>query len=193
MRVATAQMARGRVAMSAGNLHSAAQAFAAALPVLDTHKLWRVRLNALRTELAMRQERLPEAQRIIEETLQRQRVDFSSNHPELAATYEWLAVVHARAGQLDTARSNIATSCSIRAHSRAANHPQLIRCDAYAALLNGSATPVVKAEALRSLIATVTLGRRDHIALIPALYATAKRLDAGSNVGTTTELFPILD
>lgn len=193
MRVATARMAVGRVAMSDGKFDSAAQAFAAAMLVLDAHKLWRVRLNVLRTELAIRRDRLQEAQRIIEETLQRQRVDFSSNHPEMAATYEWLAVVHARTGQIDTARSNIATSCSIRAQSRAANHPQRVRCDAYAVLLNASAAPVEKANLLRSLISTVAVGRRDHIALMPALNAAVKRLETGSNIGTNAELFSILD
>ena len=125
--------------------------------------------------------------------MRRQLVDFSSNHPELAATYEWLTVVETRLGHFESARSNIAKSCSIRAQSRAANHPQRIRCDAYAALLHPSATPGAKAETLRSLISAVTVGRPDRIALIPALNTIVKRLEAGSNVGTAAELFPILD
>ncbi len=192
MRVATANMVAGRVLMSAGDFAQAAQSFDAATRVLDSHKLWRVRVNALRTELAIRQGQFSDAHQLIAETLKRQQVEFSVDHPELAVTFEWLAVAEARLSQYDASSENIAKSCNIRSNTRAANHPQRIRCEAYRTLLNRTATPMTKARDLRALLRSVATGRDDHITLIAAMQSEIRRLETESGA-TPTMQFPILD
>ena len=193
LRVATARLARGRVAMSAGRMTEAESDFTAASPVLDQHLLWRVRLNALRAELALREKKNAVALAILEETLRKQLPKFSANHPDLASTYEWLAVSEARLGRVEDARNHIELSCKIRSLTRATNHPQRVRCHAYETLLDPSVSRADKANKVRSLADEVATNRRDRVALIPSLRNLAITLERPPQSAEFFEKFPILE
>ena len=191
-RAATAQLAMGRVHMSANEFRLADAAFLAAAQELKKHRHWRVRLNTFRAELALLQGQTATALALISNTLDFQNREFSAGHPEFATTYEWLAVASARANHLQDARMAIEESCRIRAQSQTVNHPQRVRCEAYRVLLN-PATPIRgKTERLRALLADTSRDRTDQMLLLSSLRNAISQIDAQTQINATIQPFPIL-
>ena len=191
-RIATAHLAAGRVHMSANEFRSAESAFFSAAPDLEKRKVWRVRLNTFRTELALLQDQTATGLALIRDTLDFQSREFSAGHPEFANTYEWLAVALARANRLQDARAAIEESCRIRAQTQAVNHPQRVRCEAYRVLLDSGSTPKAKTENLRELLVQVSLGRSDRMMLVSSMHEVIAQLEAPTLPETINQPFPIL-
>jgi eukaryotic-like serine/threonine-protein kinase len=191
-RVATAQLAMGRVHMSANEFRLAGAAFLAAAPELEKRKHWRVRLNTFRAELALLQGQTATALALLSNTLDFQNREFSAGHPEFATTYEWLAVASARANRLQDARAAIEESCRIRAQSQTAIHPQRVRCESYGVLLDPAMPSRDKTERLRALLADTSRNRVDQMLLLASLRNAISQIDAQTQIDATIQPFPIL-
>ena len=192
MRVAQANLALARLAMSEGKLTKAAEAFEQAAPTLETSAVWRSVLDIQRTELSLRVADTLGAFARVNALHDRQIGQKLSQTVAFARTLEMLAITEARLGRIVDARSRIDAAASLLSTRQAANHPFRARVDAYAILLDLRNNSSDRAANLRALADRVASGRTDQITLVPALRALAKQLESGFDPSLSHSQFPLL-
>jgi len=186
-------LAQGVVAMARGQLDMAAQDFALAAPGLAPDPRWRRSGAAWQGTLLLKQGRAGAAYELLAPVLAEIRAEGDSANEELPKVAEPVAVILARRGQIDAARSLLAEACQWRRASLTPQHPNRVRCEAYAILMDAQRSPTERALALQRQAHGLTEGRDDRLALATSLqfaqtWAGRHDLKAGQ-----AQDFPLLD
>ncbi len=190
MRVATAQLALARIAITQGNFDDADDYLEQSEPALSAHTTWKARHAVMLAELLLRQGEAQDARDTLQSFFDAHHAELDASSNELANLKEWLAVAQARLGLSELARSSISASCAIRTATRADSHPQRIRCEAYQVMLDSTAQPHAQAALIKALSENLTLGRKDRMALVAAMVLAQSYVLSEAK---KAEQFPLLD
>jgi eukaryotic-like serine/threonine-protein kinase len=192
-RVGSARFAQARIEVSR-KLHSDAQkTIDSARPLFESDLFWRVRLEILNAENLLLQGGSNAIVETLNPIVEKDKTSLGVLSNEVASIYELLAIANARLGGMELAQNQIGKSCKIRSETRVVNHPQRVRCDAYAVMLSSTLTPNEKAVALNQFALAVGRNRNDNIALVPSLYAAKNLYAQATQDSASKSQFPILD
>ena len=193
MRIATAQLVLGRVAMTAGSLPEAGSYLNSARSSFAENLVWLARIEALSAELSLRNGNPEAALATLTPILEKQLARHAGPHVEVARTREWLSVAEARLGRWTDAQTRMSLAAKTLGEVRKANHPTRVRCESYLVLLDPSRSLAERAVQLKALATHLAAGRQDQLPLVKSLQSIAARLDAGFDPIASPSLFPILE
>ena len=159
MRIATAQLVLGRVAMTAGSLPEAGGYLNSARSSFAENLVWLARIEALSAELSLRDGNPEAALATLTPILEKQLARHSGPHVEVARTQEWLAMAEARLGRWTDAQTHMSLAVKTLGEVRKANHPTRVRCESYLVLLDPSRSLAERAAQLKASATYLAAGR----------------------------------
>jgi eukaryotic-like serine/threonine-protein kinase len=164
-----AHFAVALVAMHRGQHDVAAQSFAASEVGLGRNPWWRRNLALEQATLTLHRGQMEETQRRFTALIALLREADETGSEEFASAAQRLAVVLARQGRMASARSLFTEACAWSITKLRADHPNRLRCDAYAVLSSDALARNDQARALAAQIKRITADPNNPLALTASL------------------------
>jgi serine/threonine protein kinase/tetratricopeptide (TPR) repeat protein len=196
-RAGRAHFAKALVAMHRGKHDAAVRSFDAAEAGLARSAWWRRNLALEQATLTLRRGQLTEARRQFNTLIESLREAGEMGSEEFAFAAQRMAVVLVKEGQLAPAHSLFKEACARGIAKLRTDHPNRIRCDAYATLISETLTPHDQARALADQIKSITANRDNPLALTTSLQQAVEwvtaRLSQETPESGRYKNFPLLD
>ena len=195
LRAGVAHFTRARVALHAGDVPRARVELTAAQSRVAGSAVWEPRVTLARSMLELRANNAQGAFEIATALLQSQVAKRGASHPELSATYQWLALTEYRTGRHEAARAHLQLALNGYSALRAA-HPLRIRCAAYAVLMNPDLASAAKSEELLRLERVLAMDAGDAGEASPLAISLRRSKDSLATLKNNVwpnAAFPILD